>query len=293
MDEKEILLLLGLIHLMIVALSWLIAKVQKKNLYLPHILFSLSIPLFGAICSLIFVQTPPPDEERRKHLIKNDEIRQSIINPQKEAERTVPVEESFLINAPRQRRIMMLNMLRSDPEKFLDLLLLARFNDDPETAHFATATLTEVQRQIQLDVQLLQSRLEKDPDDTETIIAYAHLLNKYIQSGLIEGRLLERHRHMLLDGLSRLADENMTLEMALLKLKNQLALHNIHALAWAEEMTRRWPDEENAWMGLLEACITTGNRKRLMELKQEIAAANVIWTRSALERMQYFLERDA
>ena len=85
-----------------------------------------------------------------------------------------------------------MKLLGDDPERSVELLMIARFNDDPETAHYATATLTEYQRQTEMRMQQSQAILSKQPDNTAERLEYIHSMETYIRSGLLEEYLDRR-----------------------------------------------------------------------------------------------------
>lgn len=255
----------------------------------PYLCFSLAIPVFGAAVCWVFALSPEPKKGIRDHMMRNAQRHETMVGIRNEADKLVPLEEAFIINAPKQRRELMMNLLRSDPRKYLDLLLLARFNEDPETSHYATATLTEVQRQIQLELQQMQIKLHHNPQDMQTRLAYIELLNTYVGSGMLEGRMLERYRRALRQALYELPQKRCTVEICSMRVRNDLALHMAQeARMQALAMIERWPEDERAYLELLEVCVQTRDRRALEALMAQIEQAPVEWTRAGLERIRYF-----
>ena len=193
-------------HAAAVLLGMLAARQKGRRLSVPYACFMLALPVFGAAVCWVFALASPPRDGIRDPMMRNTQRHEAWVGIRHEADRLVPLEEAFLINEPKKRRELMMDLLRSEPRKHLDLLLLARFNEDPETAHYATATLTEVQRQMQLELQQMQTALLKNPQDAKTRLAYIELLNGYVDSGLLEGQLLERQRRMLGKALDELPE---------------------------------------------------------------------------------------
>ena len=194
-------------HAAAVLLGMLAARQKGRRLSVPYACFMLALPVFGAAVCWVFALASPPRDGIRDPMMRNTQRHEAWVGIRHEADRLVPLEEAFLINEPKKRRELMMDLLRSEPRKHLDLLLLARFNEDPETAHYATATLTEVHRQMQLELQQMQTALLKNPQDAKTRLAYIELLNGYVDSGLLEGQLLERQRRMLGKALDELPED--------------------------------------------------------------------------------------
>lgn len=252
------------------------------------------IPLFGPLAGLLIMRAGnrvPPQAEWMK---RNEEKHMSLIAARGEADKTVPLEEALLINDPRQRRTLMMNMLRSDPRKYLDLLLVARFNEDPETAHYATATLMELQRQMQLDIQASQTRLSQAPEDMDARFLYVRQLQEYCDSGLLEGQLLRRQRLLLGEALEGFLSLRWDKELMGMAVRNHLALGEAdEARVQAESMIDRWPQAEEGWLERLRVCVECGDQQGLNKLRQRIKEAGVDWSQGGRERANYWLGRTA
>ena len=276
-----------LLHGMSILAVMPLAAARGRRLSGAHILFFMLLPVFGAAAAVIFALANEPSEEQRSHLMRAEK-QEGIMTMALGAEKSVPLEEALMINSPRVRRELMLSMLRSDPRKHLDLLVFARFNMDPETAHYATATLTEVQRQIQLEMQKMQADLSKDPDNTSIRISYIQLMDAYIKSGLLEGHLLDRQRLELKTYLDSIPQEVMTQELASLKIRNLLTLHHAaEARTCGMKVLARWPRDEKSWLEMIGIYVETHDEKGMMELKDLAGKSIIDWSASGRDRAQY------
>jgi hypothetical protein len=276
------------LHGILVLASLLLAARRRQRLSASLICFSVIVPFFGAVIAFLYAVALEPSEEKREHLMRAEK-QEAIVTPALEAMKSVPLEEALLMNTPTVRRELMMNLLRSDPRKHLDLLVFARYNEDPETAHYATATLTEAQRQIELEMQQMQAALAGDPKDTETRISYIQLMDAYAVSGLLEGHLLDRQRLEMRLNLEALPLEAVTPELASLEIRNLLTLQQAsQARAKAEEMLARWPLDEHSWLEMLRVYVETHDEKGMHELKGLAEKSGVDWSGSGLERAQYF-----
>lgn len=142
MDNMTVWSLLALHGVLLVSL--LLGGNRQTRLSGGEMLFCALLPIFGPLCGFLLLWSPPPEEGLLQDMImREDPLRRSYTIPEPEAASTVPMEEAFLISEPQVRREMMMKLLHNDPEENIELLMMARFNDDPETAHYATATLTE------------------------------------------------------------------------------------------------------------------------------------------------------
>ena len=271
-------------------LAVLLYALLRKRLTWELALWMALIPLFGPLAALLLVRAGdrvPPQAEWMK---RNEEKHMNLIAARAEAGETVPLEEALLINDPRQRRSLMMNMLRSDPRKYLDLLLVARFNEDPETAHYATATLMELQRQMQLDIQASQTRLSQAPEDMEARLRYVKQLQEYCDSGLLEGQLLRRQRLLLGEALEGCLALRWDKELMAMAVGNHLALGEAQeARIQAESMISRWPQDEKGYLELLRVSVESGDQQGLKQLRQRMIKANVDLSQRGRERVEYWL----
>lgn len=261
---------------------------------MPLLFFMLLLPVFGPAVAWMLLRpgaATPPDAEWMK---RNEDTHQNLVSSPAQAVQTVPLEEALLINDARQRRALMMNMLRADPKKYLDVLLVARFNEDPETAHYATATLMELQRQMQMELQRLQLQLKQDPGDDKTWAAYASTLEEYCQSGLIEGQVLRRQRLMLAAALDEIFTRTETPELMSMAVQNHLQLgQGQEARAVADRMLKRWPGDERPWVEQMRVYAQTHDQAGMLSLMERAQNAPVDWTHAGRERLQYWMGRTA
>jgi hypothetical protein len=258
------------------------------------VLWMLLLPGFGPV--LVHLLLMPgsdsaPEADRLRH---SREGRPSAAPAPAATGLAVPVEEALIINEPRQRRALMMNMLRDDPKKYLDVLLVARFNEDPEIVHYATATLMELQRQIQMELQRQQAVLEEDPGNDQVRLAYVKLLDEYCRSGLMEGQLLRR-RLLLLEAeldecLARMDDP----ELYCMAVRNHLSLgQGARAKETAVWMLEKWPEDERSWLEMMRVCAETHDDKGMDSLLRAAVHAPVDWSPAGREKLQYWMGRVA
>ena len=287
-----VVLSLGVIHFFLLFLAYGIAKKRGRDISKGEFIFCLMIPLFGAACALAMACSKDPDPKLLDDMIKKqDPIRKYYTAVSHEAASTAPMEEALLINDPPVRREMMMKLLRDDPGNNIELLMIARFNDDPETAHYATASLTEYQRRTEIALQQSQALLAKQPDNTEERLRYIKQLETYIDTGLLEGHLLRRQQLLMEKELEKIPEPDISLEIGCLKVKNLLAINKTtDALETAQLMIRKFPGEEAPWLELMRVMISSGDKKGLAELKKQIETAEIFWSFKGRETADYFLK---
>lgn len=292
MAEQHVWLFLLAVHLLLTALVVLRApkasRVSKWALYL----FMALLPGFGLAAGWHMLHPPAGEPAEGEWLKHNQDIHEDLIAWSSQSAEVVPVEEALLINDPRKRRVMMMNMLRADPKKYKDILFVARFNDDPETAHYATATLMEMQRQLQIEIQRNQQLVKTSPGDESVWSAYIETLSESCRSGFIEGQALRRDRVVLAGALETALAKWEKPEWLSIAVQNYLALEQApEARAAAGRMLTKWPYDERAWLEMMRVCVQTHDQTGMQTLLQHAQTTPIDWTSAGQERLKYWAGR--
>ncbi len=291
MNNAMIVLATLSLHLFLCAALIAFAPRRKRLFNHAHFTWILLIPIFGPMAGFSLIRAvgrKPPDAE---WLMQQQEERHRInIVAHSNVESTVPLEEALLINDPHKRRNLMMNVLRSDPMRYLDLLLIARYNDDTETAHYATASIMEIQRQFQLDLQQFQLELTKQNATFDTHRQYIELLSRYCQSGLLEGQLLRRQQLLLKTALEEALKLQEDPELLRIKVGNSLALKDAQeARNTALLLMDRYPRDERSWLEGMRVYTETRDPVGMRSLLKRIEDEKIDLTAAGREHL-HFLE---
>lgn len=186
----------------------------------------------------------------------------------------------------------MLEMLFDDPMKNIDILLLARENNDVDTAPYANTTIAKIQRDFQLQVQQIASAYESEPDNVEILDKYIEILGKFIESGLLVSYLLRRQQLVystLLDKKISLAGWNKdTLQE---KIHNALATNDINSAIEANLILHEnYPNDEKTWINELQISVAGHDRVRLSQTVEAIKNKRIDWSISGKEQVSMWVE---
>ncbi|MFF0830029.1 hypothetical protein ACFYU8_24165 [Brevibacillus sp. NPDC003359] len=108
---------------------------------------------------------------------------------------TVPVEDILFLNDTSTRRKMLIDVLKEQTIWQIGTLETALQNEDSETVHYAAAALTEMRRNLQLQLQDLSVKYEENKQDLDVLRAYAHVLKKYLDSSLLDQRTYAKYSY--------------------------------------------------------------------------------------------------
>lgn len=281
-----------LIHLGLILVYLLCILLGKSHLRKEHILPLCLIPVFGPFVALMIEfmifsgkqGERSPDMER---LTLNDDILWTTLRSFHEKRDVVPLEEAVLIDEVKVRRRSMLETLYADPFKYLDVLNVAKYNEDRETSHYATTTISKAQKDFQLAIQKRAAEVERHPHDPQVIDAYIEMLGKYIDSGLLEKNLLRNLRIVYARALDqKLAMQEFDKDTLTKKLRNAIELGDYDcALEISHLLKQTWPEDEQTWVEVLRVCVEGNDPAALHKAIEEIRRTEIIWTEQGREQV--------
>jgi len=284
-------------HLVLVGIYTTLIVTRRSSLTPANILPILCIPFFGIISAiaadLVFLIKKPGDVTAPiESLSLIEDIYWKSIKKREEAQNIVPLEEALIINDRLTRKKLILEMLLDDPMKNINILLLARENNDVDTAHYANTTIAKIQRDFQLQVQQLSIEHETNPGNIDLLNRYIETLGNFIDSGLSEAFLLKRQRIALSDLLEKKIDlDGWDKETLLKKIRNCLALKDINAAVEANEILKKnLPDDEQTWISALWISVAGHDAVRLEETIDEINRRKIDWSLSGKEQISTWVQ---
>ena len=269
----------------------------KSHLHKEQLIPFCFIPIFGLLAALLVdlmilgnqEGTRDTDLER---LALDDDILWTTLKRFHEKGDLVPLEEAVLIDEVKVRRKSMLETLYGDPLKYLDVLNVAKHNEDIETSHYATTTISKAQKDFQLSIQKYAVEIENHPDDPKVLDAYLEVLRQYIQSGLLEENLLKKLRILY----SKLLDKKLITvkndKYALIeKLRNAIELKDYTcALDTGHLLKRYWPEDEQTWIEVIRVCIEAKDRVEFKRTIDQIQHREIVWTEDGKRQMSPWIK---
>ena len=266
-------------------------KRLRFSINAAHLLWMLVLPIFGPVAGWVMISSTSKLRQNGDPVImgRADGMKPvSSLNTR--AEEIIPLEDALSINTPKLRREMILSILREDPMKHVELLLAARGNDDTETAHYAASTIMELQRQIQSELRRLQQEAENAPD-IDKHRAYITLLQRYCESGMVNGQFLQKQRVALQDALVRALEIEECYDLLNVEVCNALALrHTEAAKQAAHRMLELRPTDEESWLAGIRVAVETRDARSAQVLLRRMDFTRVDWSRNGRERISIWKE---
>ena len=295
--DFSLLNILIITHFVIAAVYTVLIFTHRSTLTHANILPILCIPFFGVLSALAadlvnITNQHKEDLDPIETFSLSEDIYWKSIKKREEAQNIVPLEEALIINDRQTRKKLILEMLLDDPMKNINILLLARENNDVDTAHYANTIIAKIQRNFQLQVQQLSVEHEADPDNSSILNNYIEILGNFIESGLSEAFLLKRQRVAFADLLEKkISLDGWNKKILLKKIHNCLALKDLNTAIEANEILKEnFPDDEQTWINALRISVAGHDAVRLEETINEINHREISWSLSGKEQVSTWVQ---
>lgn len=184
MTTEFLLLALHLICCILVYIGIRSHLLKIKVHMMPFVIF---VPVSGVLCCLflhfqLFTRQSGKRMSGIEKMKLQEEIYQGIFAESGQSDLgVVSMEEALLINDAGTRRNLMMDVLYDHPEEYVDVLLLARMNEDVEVVHYATTALAELSKRYDAQLLRLDSEWRKYPDDRRLLCEYCDVLQRYLK----------------------------------------------------------------------------------------------------------------
>ena len=292
--------LVVLIHLIICIVIFLLmkqGKIKSSMVVYPAVVF---VPICGLVLLVIEeyrvrnttqkerqvgVESFKISDIRYKRIVVDDDSNETI---------TVPLEEAISVNNASVRRKLMMDILHRNPEEFIELLQMTRTADDTELTHYATTTMMEIQNKYELEIHKLSEEIKENPKELQVLKKYRKVLLKYIDSGLISGKILEIYRVQLDDILRKLCEmlpENRVYFQDYIR--NQIALgKNDNIDGQIMDMINRWPDEVQVYQIYVEFLWKSNRGDEIPGVLNRLKEGNVYLSSEGKAWLEFWEQKD-
>lgn len=267
----------------------IIGRSHLRREYIIPIFF---VPVFGIVAAIVIdmladkLQKEDYPDELHSFKLDGDAYWKTI-SQRKEARDILPLEEAVLINDNKTRRKLMLETLFDDPYKYLDVLMISKNNEDIETAHYATTTISKIQRDFQMGIQKMAAAVSAEPINEELLDHYLEFMGKYVESGVLEDYLLKRQRLIYSKELDKkLAFKPADKATLINKIDNCVKLKDFDsAFKFCDVLKSAHPIDEETWIQVMRVCVESNDTKRLKKTAADISTTPIDWSKSGREQV--------
>ena len=244
-----------LLHIVCCVLVWLGIKthlLKVKKYLMALVIF---VPFWGTVCVLLLHLQMLTRRDNRiepgvEKLRVNEEIYKNIFQAVSDTDKKiVPLEEALLINEPRVRRELIMDVLNDDPEEYMDLLKQARMNEEYD-----------------FRLQKMEKLYAASPDDPEILEQYCDFMEEYLNQGILEAQMEREQRKRYIRLLRQKLKVKTTLSTCVRLFQNLMKTGDY---VQAEEilglMDQKWHRKEEFWILKIRYL---AERKKGAELQQ-------------------------
>ena len=285
------------LHLIICIMIWfgIHTGLLKVRMYmLPLAVF---VPVWGPGCVLLihfqlFFSMDNVKKVGVEKLKVNEEIYKNMFQIREENDRdVVPLEEALLLNDPARRRELIMNILNDNPGEYVELLKLARMNEDVEVVHYAITAMVELSKEYDYKLQKIEKRYMDAPDDPAILEEYCDFLKEYLSQGFAEKQMEQIQRNQYTQLLQKQLDQKMNLHTCVCLMENLLAQRDfVLAEKVLKIMDQNWHRSEEYWIWKIQYLAERKMGKELELNLQALKEEHIYLSSKGKEALGFWLD---
>lgn len=109
---------------------------------------------------------------------------------------TVSMEEALIVNTPKERRSLIMDILNDNPQAYVEFLKMAGNNEDTEVVHYAVTAMVQISKENDQILWELEQKYAQAPNDLDTIMTYCGFLWHCLDQGLMQGQVERMNRNL-------------------------------------------------------------------------------------------------
>ena len=278
--------------------SFILLKTKRMQLPLFYIVFPISLPFLGYILLWGLNRSIQKDESDLSLVQGDFEEWFDVDDTQKmsrvesaydHVEEIIPLEEALVLQDKEVSRWMLVEIVSRAPAKFIDLLFLARQDEDTEVVHYATTLIAEISRQYDIRLQTLDKKYQENPSDYRILAEYCAVLAAYLQKNLVTKRMEEVLRKDYSHLLEKKLQQKEQLSDYVKLIENELLLKRYESVEkYLNTISQKWPQQEEIYMLYLRYYFETRQGERLEELVEAIKNGSIYISKANRERLAFW-----
>ena len=297
MTEARLLLFIILGNAFIGFLYFLVLFIKKENeKALIIFLFILICPVISVLYlsgSSLLVKLLNNKIIDKANLSFDTEKKPIIAGPDIDKEiNIVSVEEALLISGSKNKRRVILDVLKEDYNDSLSVINSALESSDSETSHYAASIITDVKSNFKITVQRMREKLDKFPNDPEISCLMVNFINEFLQKKVlseIEQLTYIEQSIQILDNLYMNNKKAITSDMYKHVIEHLLRIgKNNEALIWGKRSINEYPNELNTYKGILKLYYETGEKTKFFEVLKKLKDSNLEFDNECIELIRFY-----
>lgn len=288
-------IILLVIHLIVCAFSFIAIETGLLNVHRYMFYVILLLPFWGIILTLILhfriahFKTGDNEIEVEKMKLESEIYKSITVEDQNIAASTIPIEEALLVNAAKERRTIIMDVLNDNPKEYVEFLQKAGNNDDTEVVHYAVTALVEISKENDYKLQQLEQMYAANPGDFEVLESYTDFLWDCLSQNLMQGQVEIMNRKLFSTLIRKKIEQKCSKKDYIRRVQNEMKLKNYtEAGAAIWEMEMFWAEDEEPVLLKLEYLATLGRGAEIQKLLDETENKHIYLSAKAKEALAFW-----
>lgn len=283
-----------IVHLAVSLLVYLGIESRKLKVHRYMFFVVLCLPIWGLLIVLvlhfqIWFEADDSIDVGVEKLKMESELYKSLTIEEKNSQNIIPIEEALLINSPRERRELIMDVLNDNPKEYVEFLQKAGNNEDTEVVHYAVTAMVEISKENDYLLQEFERQYVIEPDNPVLLEKYCDFLWSCLSQNLMQGQVEMLNRELFSTLLQKkiAVGENITDYVRLIE--NELKRKN-YTLAdeYLRQMNTAYPKREEYYLLRVQYLAALGRGEDIRKLLTEIAENQVFLSSKSKEVLAFW-----
>lgn len=288
-------LILLFIHILLCAFAFLgiRSRILKVHKYMFFVV--LCLPFWGFLAvmflhfEVVFKQDDTIAVGVQKMKLDSVLYKGIAVEENKNDDSLVAIEEALIINSPKERREIIMDVLNDNPKEYVEFLQKAGNNEDPEVVHYAVTAMVEISKENDFTLQKLGREYAASPDDFGVLSSYCDFLWTVIEQNLLSGQVEIMNRNLYSQLVSKKLRTEETLEDYIRYFENEFALKNYTIAGEVlESADKKYGDFEELILLKLKYYSQLKRRDKIEEVIKDTQSKKMFVSRRVKEAMAFW-----
>jgi len=296
------------IYLVVSFIVLLLLNWKSKPTAIIKLAIVACLPVVGWFMPILWIRKPRRnseqefanyvDSQQQEHKIRRIGVFHRI-EKQRELD-VVPIEDALVVSQHKDRRQVLIDVLKQDTIQYIEILQQAISNEDTETSHYAVSAIMELKRKLLISLQELEVRYEQEQHNPEVAKAYIEVLAIYLKSGFLDERTMRKYQYTYLSVLTHAyqqGEKEEWLFAAKLDIEIELGIYS-DAEQTALQYVEHYPLSEQAYLSLLRVYFVIRSYQKLQQTLERLKSSPIrltnqglmmvrFWSRGVVDEEQY------
>ena len=283
------------VHVLVCLLVYLGIEFHILKVHRYMFFVVLFMPFWGLLTVLIlhfqilFRADDGIDVGVEKLKLESELYKSVTVDESKTAQNTVPIEEALLINTPKERRTIIMDVLNDNPKEYIEFLQKAGNNEDTEVVHYAVTAMVEIAKENDYLLQEFERQYAAHPDDLVILEKYIDFLWNCLEQNLMQGQVEVLNRELFSTLMQKKIAASGSITDYKRVIENELKRKN-YTLAgeFLRQMKASYPKSEEYYLLRLQYLASLGRGEDIKKLLNEVVESHIFLSSKSKEVLAFW-----